>query len=605
MTSATLTEEDLKKHFTSLSDSEIINTPVKETEKPKGPVVKDGRLLELDPLVFSEIKREPDATPEYIEQSFDERVMNSWKKRYSEFEKYSKSAFKPIDVKGESLSSLNKRPDLLDIAKVGLGQAAFAALDLSGELINEGIDLVVPDSLEDFIKAQLVKGMNAISENPTLMEGLKVLHENGERGKKAYDKWAQENPNSATELESVVGLGTFFMPKVARKELGPVRILENPELTRVGNAASKFVENVIDKTKGAAVNQETRRKARSAYEYVMPFKVTKDRVGDVSPSSATKKARLEPTPLEQEAIEFLATLDIKPSRDYSYNYRYLDNYKQKLAQQTDAVVRAAGRNKQVPHSLLKSRLVDVIRKYTQGAGAADSASQQKARKLLNDLMAMVDASGTKPIDVLDLRKDFDRYLEKQFNFFKNKDIDPWLQNTGLEVRRAMNDIVDEALNNKAASKLLREQHLINVAQRGLGEKVMAEANQQGNQIIKNIKRVLGENVRMSRVIGYTVAGASGFGWAMNVIPYVTGAAAATGLAAIAVRGSMSPKTKRALAATLGYVNQAIKATNNKEMLAELRLGRAYLLQLSQLPVDENAPDDVLSEEDYQTETGDK
>lgn len=556
--------------------------------KPSKPKAAPEEALEVSPVYAEDILANHtqlenqvfDETPAYVEQSFADRVGSAWSKRADKVSDYAKLAF--ADTEGKSMQELLNRPDAMDILKVGLGNVAGGFMDLTGELVMEGIDLIVPDDLEDSIKQKVVQGLNYLSTNDYVAEGVEAL----QGGVESYNEWRNDNPKAATELEAVVDLATFFTPAAKRKDLMPARIPENPELTRLGNAASKQVEKLSAAFKKAATNQIDKRKREAAYEYVMPVNITEKRLSDVTPRSLTKDAKIEPNQLELDAIEHISKYNLNPNKGYLHNWKVIDNANKKEAQVLRTYVTAKGRNKVVSKDVLTGRMQGLIGRIAQDPLAQPKDAQRVLGSLAQDINQMIKVAGNKPVDLLDLRQDIDKYLETKFKFF-TKDQPVWLDTVGKSVRKELNDVLDETIGDGFVSKSLRDQHLSFTALKGLGPKAAKEIDRQSSVLYKSLARVLGENVRMSRLLTYSTVGVSGYAAMMGVLPWISGAALSVGLGAMAVKGAISPSAKKAIAYTLDATSAAIKATNNKDMLKELRLGRSLMLELSQLPVDES------------------
>lgn len=559
-----------------LKQAKKLDTP----DKPTSP--KTTSLYAEDILKGGVItKKEYDATPAYLEDSLYKKVSEQANKRHDNVKTVIKEAFSDVDDK--SLEELMKRPDISSIAKTALGQTAGAFMDLSAELVMEGIDLIVPDSIEKAVKDKVVSGINYVTTSPAMKPAIEALKE----GADSYAKWKRDNPVSAIELESVVNIGTFLLPPTSptRRTIAPSVTPEDPLLTKLSKAAQGYVEQASQSLKGQAAKQIDKRKKAKAYQYVMPTQIKEDRIKDVQGRTFFKDAKLTPDKLEAETIDYVASLDINPSKGLQHNYNVIRKAGEHSAKMLDFRLKVEGATVDIPHTVTKARIKSKLGDMVNDPLLQPQDNRRVFDKFIKDLDAMVDATGTKPSDVLGLRKELDKYLTQKFNFF-GKEQPVWLDNMGKEARNAINNVVDEAVGDKVVSDMLRKQHLSFMAQKGLAPKAAKQIESVWNDLFKNTSKVLGENVRMSRVLAYSTVGASGFASVMGILPMLTGGVAITGLGTMALKGALSPTAKKSLAYMLDMSNKAIAKSTNPATIKELRAGRSMVLELMQLPVEE-------------------
>lgn len=524
--------------------------------------------------------------PKEIESTLSQRLGEKADKRREDIGTFIEELRK--DPTKQSLSELMKRPSISDVGKVALGQSAGAAMDVTGEVIMSGlanasdyfIDLVVPDDVQEDVKNKYIEGVNWLTSTDAAKGAIEAL----QGGAESYNEWKKDNPAAAITLESVIDLGTFLAPPAKRAELLPVVKAKPPAHVVLADKASEQVEKlktVFDKRAARKYKEEN---LEAAYQYVMPIKLEESRLKDVTPRKFTRRAKVEPNQLEADSIEWLASLKgLKPSKGMLYNYKVINDKNKREAQMLSFYLAKKGEGINVSRDTMKSRVTDTIRKTIADeplANTRDAQGQIKAMaEGVNTLIAKHDTS---PAGILALRQDIDKYLEKKFKFF-TKEQPVWLDNLGKTLRNDLNDMLNEVMPDDYVKESLRRQHLGFTAMRGLAPKALKDIESEVSGHFSNLKRVLGEQVRNSRLVGFATVGAAGYSAAMGVMPYIAGATAGLGIGHYIIKGFRSPEMSKSIAYALDMTNKAIKETKNPQMLKELRAGRSTLLEIMQLP----------------------
>lgn len=518
-----------------------------------------------------------DTNPKYLEQSFAKKMLE---KRGGNLQTAFNEAFKP--TAGSSLEDLTKRPDLMDLAQIGLGQAAGAFMDITGELVMEGLSLVIPDSIEEAAKKKLVEGVNYVMQDPNAKGAVQAIGE----GAEAYRKWATDNPVGALKLEGAVNLATFFAPPVARREIGPSLLPEDPNVKKLTDVASIKMSQLSSALREKATKQEDVLKKEAAYSYVMPIQIKEERLKDLQPGGMFKTAKLDPSPLEKEAIDYVSGLGINPNKSKIFNWKVISKAAEKEAEVLRNYLKLKGRDMVIPTQTIQFRLGKVFDEVALEPLAQTADASRILNKLRQDLITLAGNSGTKPVDILTLRQSIDTHLKNSFKFFE-KEQPVWLDNAGRKTREALNGLLNDVVGGDFVAQSLRKQHLAYTATKGLAPKAVKELDSGWSKMYKNATSVLGDKVRTARLAGYVTLGATGFASVLGVLPGIVGVSAATGLLYGGTRAVLGPTAKKGLADMLDATNEAMKATKNPEMLKELRLGRSLLLEAAQLPEEED------------------
>lgn len=571
----TYTAEDVLRIGEVVKNELAVPTDVAATVKPKVQKPQTAEeVLSRGVVVEHDIY---DTNPKYLEQTFTQELLE---KRGGNLKKAFGEAFK--STTGSSLQDLTKRPDLMDLAQIGLGQAAGAFMDITGELVMEGLSLVIPDSIEETAKQKLVEGVNYIMQEPSAQGALQAIGE----GVESYRKWATDNPVGALKLEGAVNLATFFAPPATRKAIGPVLLPEDPPLKKLKDAASAKMNQLSIALREKATKQTDVIKKEAAYSYVMPIQIKEERLRDLQPGGFLKEAKLDPSPLEKEAIDYVAGLGINPKKSQVFNWKVISEAAEKEAGLLRKYLQLKGRNMVIPTQTVQFRLGKVLDKIATEPLAQTADASRVLAKLKQDLLTLAGNAGTKPVDILTLRQDIDTHLKNSFKFFE-KEQPVWLDNAGRQTREALNGLLNDVVGGDFVANSLRKQHLAYTATKGLAPKAIKELDSGWSKMYKNVTSVLGDKVRTARLAGYVTLGATGFASVLGMLPGIVGATAATGLLYGSTRALLGPTAKRGLAEMIEATNEAMKITTNPEMLKELRLGRSLLLEAAQLPDEED------------------
>ena len=546
---------------------------------------------------FSKPTRD-NSIPKEIESSLSQRIVKRAEKRSDKVKTVLGAAF--ADVDNKTLEQLVKRPGISEVLQASLGNTVGTIADTTGEVIMSGlgtasdffIDLVLPEDTQEQVKGKFLEGFNWLTSTDAGKEAITQA----KSGIESYNKWASDNPVSAVLFESVIDIGTFFAPPAVRATLPPSLKTKPPAYVQVTDAAAEQVnklKNVFEKRAERKFKEEN---LEAAYEYVMPIKLEESRLSDVTPRKFARRAKLEPNALEADTIEWLSSLNgLKPTKGMLYNYKVIDAKNKQESQILRMYLAQKGKNISISRDTMTSRISTSIRKIIADEPLANTRDAKgQINSIIDGVNALVSKHDTNPAGILSLRQDLDRYLEKKFKFF-SKEQPVWLDNLGKSLRNELNGMINDAMPDDFVKESLRRQHLGFTAIRGLAPKALKDVESEISGHFSNLKRVLGETVRDSRLVGFATVGAAGYSAAMGVMPYVAGATAGLGLTYYIAKGFRSPEMSKGIAYALDMTNKAIKQSTNPDMLKELRAGRATLLEIMKLPLQEEEPEEQTQE----------
>jgi hypothetical protein len=528
-----------------------------------------------------------------LEASFAQRTAKNAEDRLEEVKMVFGESLKVPKTLEEEL----KRPDISDVLQVGLGNAAGLVMDVTSDLVMSGlsnvadftVDLFVPEGTQEKVKQKFIEGVNWVTSSDAGQAALEAA----KQGAESYNAWKAENPVAAAKFESAVEIGMFTAPKVKRAAMPPSTKVVPPAHVRAANVAQEQVEKLKTYFNNKADAKFKEENLEAAYSYVMPIKVDEGRLNDVTPRTLFRSAKINPNPLEADAIEWTSSLaKLDPKKGMLHNYKVINDANLKEAQLLRIYLNRKGRDIVLSKDTILSRLDQQVNRIIQESPLANTTdAQAQINKLRENVYRLVtNQKSTNPSGILDLRQEVDTWLEKNFKFF-TKEQPVWLDDIGKSMRNELNNIINDAMPDDFVKDSLRRQHLGYTAMRGLGPKAVKDVEAGYNSHVKNLVKVLGDQVRVSRLVGYSALGAAGFSAAMGFMPYVAGATFSTGMGYYLYRGVKSPEMARGIAYALDLTNKAIGATKNPQMLQELRLGRSALLEVMKLPMEEQPKDE--------------
>ena len=132
----------------------------------------------------------------------------------------------------------------------------------------------------------------------------------------------------------------------------------------------------------------------------------------------------------------------------------------------------------------------------------------------------------------------------------------------------------------------------------VGKKAEDEASSAIGRVWQNTARVLPLKAQFNRDLA-VLLGVGAFGASSMMMPWLAGSLAVGGAATLAWKGATSPGLKKGIAMLIAKTDTAIKTSRNSDMIRQLRLDRAFLVDsLKNLETED-------TEVPYRTETSPK
>lgn len=471
-----------------------------------------------------------------------------------------------------------------------LGETAGGAFDLLGAGISSALDLtdvaataVAPEatrSAKDFTKETFGAAATYIKNSTAGKAGLEALA----GGVEEYEEWKGENPQNAKTFEAFINIPLLLTPVKGKFP----RIKDNNKLSvlqKIAKASKSSAQKTID-----AVSKKRATKAVLAikpdasdleHTRTLGFRTTKQVPSKGEAMVADEVAKLKLFKNESDGEIFQ-----KISKSIGTKGKSLsDDLKaSKVTISDDAFDKA-----------LDTAIVD-LEKLQLGLGAP--AIKPIVGQVKTVAKEIYSKHPNSPIGVLDARKELDNWLELTgLEKVLVRDAPQTAQVESVRaIRRAMNQVVIDAVPSAKVKARLESQSLLYRAKDVLSDKAPNEARNSIGALVKSLKDTTDISIPVTPV-GLSLLASTG---AATLGGGVGLTALAAGISFAGGKTLMSPKTRLGLARLVSGADKALKlgakgANMTKDQLKALRVHRAAVIQL----IEDSEIDESLGTEEQQ------
>ena len=462
-------------------------------------------------------------------------------------------------------------------AMVGTGVDVLAE---TGILALKGLSVIVPDAIEDPIIDTMKKGFKFLFETEEGQAALEAL----KKGAGHWAKFEHDNPEYAKIVGGVVNTALLFAPLKTKAKI-------SPKNTTVGAMAIAPIEKAAGKQLENTVKKRVER-------LLAPAK-TEDRIVDITNVSVRgknlgdKRGFLGLQKIQQNEFELFRNklVEMIPGvkgKDLIVNTaNVVRKYNKKKAEKLMDDLERLDISWNFPEGT-QSEILKMVTKTLENKSylQADASMAKMVEMNLNIAMKEIAKFPNTPAGLLKARQSFDKILRDQA---KGAAFDPKVINATTDsanaVRTAINDLVQSrvASSNVAVKQSLREQHALWNAQNILDMKAVKEGDHAFSRIWQNINPLVDTQLAINRTIA-VAGGMTAFQGAQLLALPIAGGAVAFGIGYAFTKGTLSISGKRALASTLSLIDRSLRLTNNKHMIRQLRIDRAYIADLMKQPL---------------------
>ena len=459
-------------------------------------------------------------------------------------------------------------------AMVGTGVDVLAE---TGILALKGISILVPDVIEDPIIDTMKKGFKFLFETEQGEAALEAL----QKGAGHWAKFEHNNPEYAKIVGGVVNTALLFAPIKTKAKV-------EPKNTYVGDV----VISPIERAAGTQLNKKITDRVRWL---LAPER--EGRIQDIKNISlfgkdkGTKRSFFQVIQENEfelarnKLVQNIAGVKVRDSIANTANAVRIHNKKkaQQLLNDLD--------NTNISWNFPEGTRNDLAERVAvllkdKNYIKANPSTNKLVEATLESAYRIIEKMDKTPAGLLRARQKFDKLINKQLS---DSLFDPAVMNPTNDaanaVRTAINDLVNSRVSstNVKVKQSLADQHKLWNAQNILDIKAVKESSNRIVQIWQNINPLVDIQLAVNRTAAVTT-GMGAFGAAqLFALPVAGTILAGAGIWGL-TQGVLSISGKRALASTLSAIDKALSLSNNKKMIRQLRLDRAYIVDLMKQPL---------------------
>ena len=459
-------------------------------------------------------------------------------------------------------------------AGVGVGVDVLAE---TGILALKGISVLVPDAIEDPIIDTMKKGFKFLFETEEGEAALEAL----KKGAGHWAKFEHNNPEYAKIVGGVVNTALLFAPIKTKAKV-------DPKNTYVGDKVIAPIERMAGTQLDKKITERVRWLLAPERE---------GRIQDIKNISLFGKDRgtkrsffqvIQENEFElarNKLVQNIAGVKVRDSIANTANA--VRNHNKKKAQQLLNDLDNTKISWNFPQGTRKelAERVAVLLK-DKNYIKANPSTDKLVEDTLESAYRIIEKMDKTPAGLLRARQKFDKLINKQLS---DSLFDPAVMNPTNDaanaVRTAINDLVSSRVSstNVKVKQSLADQHKLWNAQNILDIKAVKESSNRIVQIWQNINPIVDIQLAVNRTAAVTT-GMGAFGAAqIFALPIAGTIVAGAGIWGL-TQGVLSISGKRALASTLSAIDKALSLSNNKKMIRQLRIDRAYIADLMKQPL---------------------
>ena len=450
------------------------------------------------------------------------------------------------------------------------GTAAGFGWDAAGEIFNmsaDGWSYIIPDDMEEGAKEIVRNGMRAFTETKLGQNAQEALM----KGEEAWFEFKDGNPDFALLIESFFNIGPWFRRGPSAKPI-----------TKTGDERP----NPISFDPATRQLNRLSKRQRGIWQVIAPPK-TSEQINrqTTTPQGIGRTQQTVLTPSEIRQIQTVAKhTRVDPTRTDRLNAEDISQAVSTLEERLIKILQA--QDTQISHSLLIESARAGLEAYAKANPGLGDMSKQMQRAL-NQLRSTLQGRGSSAVDILKARRDLDSWRKDKFGSDDLKIREGSAKANARKasydiIRRVMNQTLDveafEVISESAvktnAKKLLREQSdllsaldVIN-AKYPEGSTIMARVRQ--NVAALDMTLPTTPLAQMA-----TVNAAAN----TKLLPFIGGGLATIFGLKAAKYGFSKAYYNKEMRLTVETINKAIKKASDPEMVKQLRLDRAAVIEL--------------------------
>ena len=446
-----------------------------------------------------------------------------------------------------------------DVAGGGL-DAMGAGISSAVDTVDAGFETVLPNitkSVKDFTKVQLGDAATYISNSTAGKVGLKALN----RGVEAYSTWAEENPQDAKTLGSFVNVALVLSPVKKSMAVNREMSLLNRAAGGLTKSAEKSKRIISKKRATAAVMSIKPEAANLETTRTLGFRTTKQ----------------TPSKFESLLVDEVTKLNLnKRDSDGEVYDKVSESIREKGASLSDDLAKSDVVITEKVLSDVIDKSIDDLVGVQLGLGSQEiKPILNKVKRIAKDIFRQFPDT---PGGMLDARKKLDDWLTASgYEKLLMRDAAQTAQVEAVRtIRRAMNQIVIDAVPDASVAARLESQSLLFSAKDVLTDKKPKEARNSIGALVDSLKVNTSISIPVTPVglslLATTGVSTLGGGYGLTAL--------AAGISFGVGKVIMNPSTRIGLAKLISGVDKLIESGGIAgDKLKQLRVHRAAVLEL--------------------------
>jgi hypothetical protein len=423
-----------------------------------------------------------------------------------------------------------------------IGQTAGFVGDVGFDVLKSALKPEVRKKIGDFTTG-VVKNILAIPDVQKQIE--------------AYQSFKEKSPELASNLEAALNIASILpVGKAVRVGVkAGETALEGT--TKIGPVLKEGAEEAIKAEKGAFIRDLIRPQQTKTVREAQVDRTTETGVGPF------KKSVVAPTKQELKAEEYVSQIEgINPKNTKQQNYNVIKEANVAEAESLAATLKA--NDFAYPRKELLSRLRKAKEELSRNPVITGDA-EKSAEKLIAEIERRINAAPAKGSELLKIRKEFDQWVENQ----KGPDIfDPTkegaLSVSTREIRRTINDFLDEKAPDVKVKESLRKQSALYDAMDNIRPKAAMEADTAVKRFLQDVDAALGTKNKAMQIFAASV-GISGLGAAATYAPAIAGTALSGYLLYKGGKLVLSPQSRKAIGGVIEELGKSEVAKNTAKV----------------------------------------
>lgn len=505
----------------------------------------------------------PNTTPE-VEKGFFSRVGEDLEKRYG---------MAKISAKEAALGKQTTSENILQTT----GQVAGLGMDVIGEGLVSAVKYlsdVTPDAIEEPVVKFAKESLSKIADSDIGRKGIEALS----KGVETYQEFAKENPRAARNIEAVANIGLFLAPVPTGKTKAPAK---ETILGKIGTKLDDLAGEQVKKRKEAFVEK--------LLEPMTTKTIRQERVGrSIETGGLLGGRKVVPTGKEKAVADELLNIPVSSKNTLLGNQNIIKSEISKEALNLEKEL--AKNNVLFPKREIKAKLRGVIDQLRTEQPLIVGDAAKSAERIYAKANQLLDQNPANATGLLNVRKELDKFVKNATKTVSGKTavFDEGGRETAIkianqEIRNTLNDFLAEKATNVAVKQSLKKQSNLFRALDVVTPKAAEEAATRFGRAIESLSKIIPIKNETASLLALG-AGGTAAGAVAAAAPIAT-AIGATGYGGY--KALTSVKGKKIAGRILNKLDDVIRKTKDKNVLNELKLNRAAILQIIEEQEKEN------------------